>query len=170
VAYLALAATVCFGALLGSRYAPAWLARAQQYGWHGLMSGFALVLGSAHGLFLAVDGQYAQPISALLIPGTSSFEPLAVGLGTLGLYGLALVYGSTLWRKHLSIRVWRAVHLAAYPAFAALTLYGVLTGTDNLNLLYGAAVAGAALTFGLRFAEEAGKRGGQGRTPTPNQS
>ncbi|WP_161884358.1 ferric reductase-like transmembrane domain-containing protein [Deinococcus alpinitundrae] len=153
VAYLALAMTVTFGALLGSRYAPAWLARAQQYGWHGLMSGFALVLGSAHGLFLTVDGQYAQPLSALLIPGTSNFAPLAVGLGTLGTYTLALVYLSTLWRKHLSVRVWRAVHLMSYPAFALLTLHGILSGSDNLGLLYGAAVAAVTLTFGLRFSE-----------------
>ena len=159
VAYLALAVTVSFGALLGSRYAPVWLVRAQQYGWHGLLSGFALVLGSVHGLFLTVDGRYAQPLRALLIPGTSTFSPLAVGLGTLGLYGLALVYGSTLWRRHLNVRVWRAVHLAAYPSFMLLTVHGLLIGSDGLGLLYGASVAGVALTFGLRFSEETGKRG-----------
>jgi len=168
IAYLTLAATVSFGALLGSRYAPVWLVRAQQYGWHGLLSGFALVLGSVHGLFLAVDGKYAQPLSALLLPGTSTFSPLAVGLGTLGLYGLALVYGSTLWRKHLSVRVWRAVHLAAYPAFVLLTLHGLLIGSDQLGLLYGASVSSAALTFSLRFSEEGSKRRGgptAGRMP-----
>ncbi len=158
VAYLALAVTVTFGALLGSRFAPAWLARAQQYGWHGLLSGFALTLGSAHGLFLVVDGKYAQPLSALLLPGTSSFAPLPVGLGTLGLYGLALVYLSTRWRKRLSVRVWRALHLVAYPAFGALTLHGMLTGSDHLGLMYGAAVAAALFTFGLRLTEETGKR------------
>ena len=159
VAYLALAVTVTFGALLGSRFAPAWLARAQQYGWHGLMSGFALILGGAHGLFLVVDGKYAQALGALLLPGTSSFAPVAVGLGTLGLYGLALVYLSTKWRKRLSVRVWRALHLVAYPAFAALTLHGVLTGSDHLGLMYGAAVASALFTFGLRLTEETNRRG-----------
>jgi len=159
VAYLALAITVTFGALLGSRFAPAWLARAQQYGWHGLLSGFALIMGSAHGLFLVVDGKYAQPLKALLLPGTSSFAPVAVGLGTLGLYGLALVYLSTRWRKRFSVRVWRTLHLVAYPAFGALTLHGVLTGSDHLGLLYGAAVASALFTFGLRLTEETGKRG-----------
>lgn len=159
VAYLALAVTVTFGALLGSRFAPAWLARAQQYGWHGLLSGFALIIGSAHGLFLVVDGKYAQPLSAVLLPGTSSFAPVAVGFGTLGLYGLALVYLSTRWRKRFSVKVWRALHLVAYPAFGALTLHGVLTGSDHLGLMYGAAVAAALFTFGLRLTEETGKRG-----------
>jgi methionine sulfoxide reductase heme-binding subunit len=159
VAYLALAVTVTFGALLSSRFAPAWLARAQQYGWHSLLSGFALIMGSVHGLFLAVDGKYAQPLSALLLPGTSSFAPLPVGLGTLGLYGLALVYLSTRWRKRFSARVWRALHLVAYPAFVALTLHGAATGSDHLGLMYGAALASVLFTFGLRLTEETGKRG-----------
>jgi len=110
-----------------------------------------------------VDGKHAQPLSALLLLGTSTFSPLAVGLGTLGLYGLALVYGSTRQRKHLSVRVWRAVHLAAYPAFVLLTLHGLLIGSDrsdHLGLLYGSSVASVALTFGLRFSEETRKRGG----------
>ena len=158
VAYLSLAVTVTFGALLGSRSAPAWLARAQQYGWHGLLSGFALILGTVHGLFLSVDGKYAQPLSALLLPGTSGFAPVAVGLGTLGLYGLAVVYLSTRWRRRFSVKVWRAMHLLAYPAFVMLTLHGVLTGSDHLGLLYGASVASALFTFGLRLTEEAGKR------------
>ncbi|MGY2896015.1 ferric reductase [Deinococcus sp. UYEF24] len=164
VAYLALAVTVTFGALLGSRFAPVWLARAQQYGWHGLLSGFALVMGSVHGLFLVVDGKYAQPLNALLLPGTSSFAPLPVGLGTLGLYGLALVYLSTRWRKRFSVKVWRALHLVAYPAFGALTLHGAVTGSDHLGLMYGVALASVLFTFGLRLTEETGKRGAR-QTP-----
>ncbi|WP_161883654.1 ferric reductase-like transmembrane domain-containing protein [Deinococcus alpinitundrae] len=167
VAYLALALSVNFGALLGSRYAPAWLARAQQYGWHGLLSGFALILGTAHGVFLAVDGTSAQPLTALLLPWISTGATLAMCLGTLGMYSLALVYLSTVWRKRLSQKQWRALHLTAYPAFVVLTLHSILAGTDSLGPLYGVAVAGAVLTFGLRFLEETGKRVRQ--TP-PNQT
>lgn len=158
VAYLALAVTVTFGALLGSRHAPPWLARAQQYGWHGILSGFALTLGTAHGLLLTVDGKYAQPLGALLLPGTSTFAPIAVGLGTLGLYALALVYLSTRWRKKFSQQVWRTLHLVAYPAFGLLTLHGLLAGSDHLGLLYAASVAAALFTSGLRLVEVKGNR------------
>jgi methionine sulfoxide reductase heme-binding subunit len=159
VAYLALALSVVFGALLGSRYSPAWLARVQQYGWHSLLSGFALVLGTVHGLVLTVDGAHAQPLVKIVAPWTGGGAPLEMVFGTLGLYGLALVYLSTLWRRHLSQRVWRAVHLASYPAFVLLTLHSVMAGSDALGPLYGAAVAACVLTFGLRFLEETGKRG-----------
>lgn len=158
VAYLLLAVTTATGALLGSRYAPAWLTRAQQAGWHGVTSEFALALGLAHGLFLTVDAQYPQKLSALLIPGQSSVLPLPTALGTLGLYALALVLVSTHLRRHLSKQVWKALHLTAYPAFALLTAHGMLAGSDGLAPLYAAAIAAVTFTFGLRLVEHAPRR------------
>ncbi|WP_157465271.1 hypothetical protein [Deinococcus apachensis] len=74
-AYLLLALTTATGALLGSRSAPRWLTRAQQGGWHGVASGFALALGGLHGLLLTVDAQYPQRLTAVLIPGASTVHP-----------------------------------------------------------------------------------------------
>lgn len=158
VAYLLLAITTATGALLGSRYAPAWLSRAQQAGWHGVASGFALALGTLHGLLLTVDATYPQSLLAVLIPGQSTVLPLPVALGTLGLYGLALVILSTRARRRLNPRVWKALHLTAYPAFALLTAHGITAGTDRLGPLYATSVALVAFTFGLRLLEETGKR------------
>lgn len=152
-AYLLLALTTATGALLGSRYAPAWLSRAQQAGWHGVASGFALALGAAHGLLLTVDAQYPQSLAALLLPGQSTVLPLPTALGTLGLYALALVIVSTNLRQHLGRRIWRALHLCAYPAFALLTAHGMMAGSDHLSLMYAVAVALVIFTFGLRLTE-----------------
>lgn len=158
VAYLLLAITTSTGALLGSRYAPGWLGRAQQAGWHGVASGFALALGLAHGLLLTVDWQYPQRLAGLLIPGQSTVLPLPVALGTLGIYALALVIFSTRLRQHLSRRVWKALHLAAYPAFILLTAHGMLAGSDHLGALYALAAALVTFTFGLRMLEHAPRR------------
>ncbi|GMA14751.1 ferric reductase-like transmembrane domain-containing protein [Deinococcus metallilatus] len=153
-AYLLLTVTTATGALLGSRIAPPWLTRAQQGGWHGLASGFALVLGALHGLFLTVDAQSPQALAHVLVPGASTVLPFPVALGTLGWYGLLLVVVSTRLRPRLSPRVWKALHLTAYPAFAALTLHGMRAGSDHLGGLYGAAVAAVLFTFGLRLLAE----------------
>ncbi|PYE54614.1 ferric reductase-like transmembrane domain-containing protein [Deinococcus yavapaiensis] len=158
VAYLALSLGVTFRALLGGRVAPAWLSRAQQGGWHGLLSTTALVLGVLHGLTLVVDRQSPQSLVNLLIPGASTLAPLAVGLGTLGVYGLTLVWATTKWRAKFSARTWRLLHLASYPTFAAVTARGLLAGTDDLRWLYAFAVGLAVWTFGLRFVEEREKR------------
>ena len=160
LSYAALAVATTFGALIASHFAPAWLGRAVQFGWHGLLSGFSLVTGALHGLFLMVDGKYAQPLVAILLPGGSSFKPLEVGLGTLGLYGLALVYASFVWRDRLRLRpnVWRWLHRLAYPAFIGLTLHAGWTGSDPLLPLYLTAVAAVALTTTLRVLEALGHR------------
>ncbi len=150
-AYLALALSVIFGVLVAAPAAPSWLARAVSYGWHGLLSGFALTAGSIHGLFLLVDGQYPQTLAAVLIPGNASFKPLEVGLGTLGLETLALVYVSTLWRKHLPRPFWKGLHLLAYPAFLLTTLHGLRLGSDHAWPLYLVACGAAFLTLGLRL-------------------
>lgn len=155
LSYAALAVATAFGALVASKYSPDWLGRAVQFGWHGLLSGFALLTGSLHGLFLIVDGQYAQSLTAILLPGGSSFKPLEVGLGTLGLYGLMLVYASYVWRDRLRLKpnVWRMIHRLAYPAFIALTLHAGWTGSDPLLPLYLTAIAAVTLTTTLRVLE-----------------
>lgn len=152
LAYLALAISASLGALLSSQYAPAWLTRAAQFGWHGLLSGFALAISLIHGAFLLVDGKYRQPLEALFVPGMSSFKPLEVGLGTLCLYMLLLVYISSVVKKRLSARVWRGLHLLSYPAFILATLHGSWTGSDGLTLLYSASSLAVLTTFALRIA------------------
>jgi len=154
VAYLSLAVTTSFGALQASRYAPGWLPRAVQYGWHGILSGFALVVSTVHGLFLAVDGQYRQSIAAIIAPGTSGWKPLEIGMGTLAVYLMLVVYGSTALRSRLSPRVWRGLHLLSYPAFILSTLHAWRTGSDPLTPLYLASSAAVLITFSLRIFEE----------------
>jgi hypothetical protein len=151
VAYVLLGVTTATGALLGSRYSPRWLGRAAQAGWHGVTSGFALALGTLHGVLLTVDAQAPQPLAAVLVPGRSTVLPLPVALGTLGLYGLALVVVSTQLRRHVPVKVWKALHVTAYPAFGVLTVHGLTAGSDHLGALYGVSVALVTSTFGLRL-------------------
>ncbi|HEX2864062.1 MAG TPA: ferric reductase [Deinococcales bacterium] len=159
VSYAALAVATSLGALIASRLAPAWLNRAVQYGWHGLLAGFALSAGAVHGLFLAVDSRFAQPVWRLLVPGATTFNPVWVGLGTAGLYALALVFASTALKGRLSRKAWKTLHLFSYPAFAALTLHGLMSGSDHLTGLYVVSTLAVAVTFTARITEELARRG-----------
>lgn len=150
-AYLTLALSVVLGALLSSGYAPVWLLRAAQYGWHGLLAGFALAASTVHGLFLLVDQMYPQHLSQILLPGTTSFKPLEVGLGTLALYAMLITYFSFVWRAKLPPRLWRGLHLLSYPAFIMATLHGSWSGSDPLLVLYLTAIGTVVFTFGLRL-------------------
>jgi methionine sulfoxide reductase heme-binding subunit len=153
LAYLALAVSTSLGALLSSKYAPNWLNRAAQYGWHGLLSGFALAVSMIHGLFLLVDAQYRQPLVGVMLPFASSFKPLEIGLGTLAVYAVLTVYVSTVFKNRLSARVWRVLHVLAYPAFVFATIHGIFAGSDSLLVLYWTAGAAVLLTFLLRINE-----------------
>jgi len=150
-AYALLALSLTFGALLNSRFMPQWLARPLQYGWHGLLSGFALALTAVHVAFVLVDTQKPQSLAAVLVPGMATFAPLALAFGTLALYGIAAVYLSFANRTRLPKRTWIGLHLLAYPAFAMATIHGWLAGTDHLTALYSAGTALALATAGLRL-------------------
>lgn len=152
-AYVLLSLSVGLGAVLKSRYVPAWLARSLQYGWHGLLSGFALALTAVHVAFVTVDHQQPQSLAAVLIPGRASYAPFALALGTLAAYAAVAVYLSFAARGRMSRPLWTGLHLLAYPAFVLATAHGLLAGTDHLTLLY---VSGTAVALGgaaLRLAE-----------------
>lgn len=150
-AYLALALSVVLGALLTSGYALAWLLRAAQYGWHGLLAGFGLAASTAHGLFLLVDSMYPQSLSQILIPGTTSFKPLEVGLGTVAFYAMLITYFSFAWRAKMPQKLWRSLHFLSYPAFILATLHGSWVGSDPLRVLYLASIGAVVFSFGLRL-------------------
>lgn len=157
-AYGLLALSVSLGALLQSRHVPAWLARPLQYGWHGLLSGFALALTAVHVAFVTVDTQKPQTLAAVLLPGRASYAPLALALGTLALYGTLAVYVSFAAKARLPRRLWTGLHLLAYPAFLLATLHGLLAGSDHLVLLYLAGTGLAVTATGLRLLEGRGRR------------
>lgn len=150
-AYVLLALAVGLGAVLQSRFVPPWLARPLQYGWHGLLSGFALALTAIHVAFVTVDTQRPQSLAAVLVPGRASYAPLALALGTLAAYASLAVYLSFAGKGRLPRRLWTGLHLLAYPAFALATVHGWLAGSDHLIALYlwGTGVALAGLSVRL---------------------
>ncbi len=151
--YVLLSISVALGALMASAYVPKWLAKALQYGWHGLLSGFALALVGVHVVFTFVDTQYPQTLLGVLIPGLASYAPLALALGTLATYGMITVYGTFAYKNKLPRTVWRTLHLLAYPSFILATVHGLWAGSDTLGLLYIGASLLVIFTFLVRIFE-----------------
>lgn len=156
-AYALLTLAVSLGAVLQSRFVPAWLARPLQYGWHGLVSGFALALTAVHVAFVTVETHQPQTLAAVLVPGRATYAPLALAFGTLAVYATAAVYVSFANRSRLPRRVWVGLHLLAYPAFVLATVHGWLAGSDHLGFLY---AAGTALALGAGALRVVDRRAG----------
>lgn len=143
--YVLLALSATLGPLIGTRVLPQWLTAGIKTGWHGVISGFALVVGLIHGLFATV-GHDALSITQVVVPGLALGHTLAMAMGTLGLWGMLLVYVTWTLRGRLGIKAARVLHLLAYPTFVAVTLHGVWLGHGGIDptyLLGGVAVGGA---------------------------
>jgi predicted ferric reductase len=90
-------------------------------------------------------------VSAVL-PFTSGYETLWVGLGTLAVDIMAAVVVTSLLRHRLAERTWRRVHVLSYALWPMALVHGLALGTASEPLLRGTtivcAVAGvAALTW-----------------------
>ena len=59
----------------------------------------------------------------VLVPFTGTWHPAAVAWGIIGLYALAAVEVTSLLRRRLSKRVWRATHFLSFPLFALTTVH-----------------------------------------------
>jgi predicted ferric reductase len=88
----------------------------------------------------------------LLVPLNEPYAPLAVDLGVVALYGLAIVLFSSWLRRRIATVAWRTLHYITYAVFVLVTLHGLLAGTDSsaawMRLVY---VAGIGIVGLLTF-------------------
>ncbi|HLH65409.1 MAG TPA: ferric reductase-like transmembrane domain-containing protein [Solirubrobacteraceae bacterium] len=115
---------------------------------HRSASLLALVFLSVH-ILTAVLDSYASisPVNAVL-PFTGSYRPLWLGLGALAFDLLLAVAVTSLLRRHLGHRAWKAVHWLGYLAWPIALLHALGTGSDARQtwmLAIGVACAAAVL-------------------------
>ena len=136
VAWLALTALVLWGIVLATdlfpeHRRPAWLLAAHR--WLG-----ALTVGfmGVHVAALVADSFVSFGLSDVLVPFASDWKPGAVALGVFAMWGVIAVEVSSLAKRRLSRRAWRAIHLTSYPTYWLAGLHGTFAGTDATSLLY----------------------------------
>jgi methionine sulfoxide reductase heme-binding subunit len=132
-AYLALAAAAVWGLLVSAGMVDWLVPRGRSVEMHQWLSGMGLVLALGHGLALIGDSYVSFDALDVLVPFIAPYRPAAVALGTIGLYLAFVVYGSFWLRPRLGMRRWRALHMLSFPAFALVTLHGVLAGSDSAS-------------------------------------
>jgi predicted ferric reductase len=136
VAMVLLVATTVWGILLATRVLkpvdrPAWLLDL-----HRWLGGTALVMTVLHLVGLYFDGFVNFGPVELLLPGASSYRPLAVAIGVVSMYLLVAVQATSLMRRRLSKRVWRGVHLSSYALVWGAMIHAEMSGTDVTSRLY----------------------------------
>jgi predicted ferric reductase len=99
-------------------------------GLHRSVSLLAVVFLVIHVVTAIADGYVSIRLAAAIIPFTSSYEPLPIGLGAIALDLIAALVVTSLLRARIGRRLWRAVHWLAYAAFPVAVLHSVTSAKD----------------------------------------
>jgi methionine sulfoxide reductase heme-binding subunit len=130
VALLLMTAVVLVGLLVTRQGRLPGLPRFAVTGLHRNMSLIAVVFVALHVLTAVADSYVSIPLTAAVIPLTSGYERLWLGLGAVSLDLTLAVVVTSLLRRHLSRGVWRAVHLLAYLSWPVAWLHSFGSSKD----------------------------------------
>jgi sulfoxide reductase heme-binding subunit YedZ len=142
---------------------------------HRTLSLFAVALLVLHVVTAILDPFVTIGWAATVLPFTSPYRTLAIGLGTLAVDLGGAVLITSLARQRLGQRAWRAVHWLAYLAWPAAFLHSLTAGNDLgiwwvalIEVASAAAVATAVLARLFRRGRDGPP--GPGRGPGPSRA
>ncbi len=130
VALLLLTAVMLLGLLVIRQGRLPGLPRFAISGLHKNLSLLAGVFVIIHVLTAVLDSYVNIPITASIIPLTSPYERFWLGLGAVSLDLMMAAIVTSLLRRHLSRRTWRAVHLLAYLSWPVAWVHSVFASGD----------------------------------------
>lgn len=131
VALVLLTVTVVLGVLTSVRWAsPRWPRFVVEYV-HRDVTLLVMTFIALHVATVVLDGYAPIGWAAAVVPFSSPYRSLWLGLGAVA-FDLLLAVGVTSWLRHrIGFRVWRFVHWFAYGAWAFSVVHGLATGTDT---------------------------------------
>jgi hypothetical protein len=155
VAFLLLTASVSIGIALSLGWRTTRWNRFVTNEVHRFVTLLALLFLVLHGAAIVVDPFIKMSVSDVLVPFTTTYRPLWVGLGILGGYLIAAVYLSERVRSRIGYTWWRRFHGLAFAAFLMTLLHGIATGSDTRApwalALYGGSALLVSVLLGLRL-------------------
>ena len=128
-----LIASALWGILLSTRVLkpydrPAWLL--DLHSWLGTITLF----GTALHLAALVGDTYVHFGTAdLFVPFATSWKPLAVAWGIIGMYLLVVVQLSSWAMKKIPRSLWRTLHMLSYGLLVTVSIHAFAAGTDRAN-------------------------------------
>lgn len=157
VALLLLTASVVLGVLGSVRFdaGPRW-PRFTIDALHRDVSLLVMVFLVLHVVMSVLDA--FAPISVLdaVVPFAGTYRPFWLGLGAVSFDVLIALVVTSLLRRRLGYRSWRAVHWLAYASWPVAVFHGLGTGSDSMAwwmlALTGACVAAVLLAVFARIA------------------
>ncbi len=154
VAWVLLSASVIAGLSLSTRGS-----RRLPTGWpidlHRFLSTLALVFLGVHIAALVPDNFVEFSWAELFVPLASTWRPWAVAFGVVAFWLVVAVELTSVIRRQLPTRLWRAVHLLSFVVWLSSTIHLFLAGTDVASFAFRVvqvvAIAAVSLLFVQRM-------------------
>jgi sulfoxide reductase heme-binding subunit YedZ len=156
VALLLLTLAVVLGVLGVARFRSDRVPRFLVQGLHRNLTLLAVSFVVVHVVTTVADGYAPIGIASLVVPFSSPYRPLWLGLGAIAFDLLLAVVATSLLRLWIGRRLWRAVHWLAYACWPIALFHSLGTGTDArhgwLQLLAVLCTAAVAAAIAWRLA------------------
>jgi methionine sulfoxide reductase heme-binding subunit len=98
---------------------------------HGNLALMTLVFLGIHIVTAVVDPFTALGLNAALIPFSSSYRTLWLGLGVIAMYLVIAIILTSLLRPFFGYRTWRLIHWLTYAMWPVALIHGIGTGSDS---------------------------------------
>lgn len=103
---------------------------------HRWLSLQALAFALGHAVSLLFDRLYHFTAADVFIPFHAVQQPVWFAVGTLVFYGMIILVATSLWKRFLPFRLWRAVHFLNIAVYAGVVAHALFLGTDLQAPLY----------------------------------
>jgi len=131
VAYILLWLSTLWGLAISSKLFDPHLLRSYTYDFHEFLSILAIGFLTVHLSVLTLDHYLPFSVTQVLVPFTSTYRPLWVGIGVIAFY-LTLVVTVTFYlRRYIGVRAFRLIHGLSMIAYLGATLHAIYAGTDS---------------------------------------
>jgi methionine sulfoxide reductase heme-binding subunit len=146
VALLLLTAVMLLGILVTRQGRLPGLPRFAVSGLHRNLSLLATAFVALHVLTAVADGYVNIPLASAVVPLTAPYERIWLSLGAISLDLTVALIITSLLRRHLSRRAWRAVHLLAYLSWPVAWVHSFFSSGDLQHGVLLVFAIGCALT------------------------
>ena len=97
---------------------------------HRNISLLAVAFVAVHVITAVLDGYVSIPLLSAVVPFTSGYERLWLGLGAIGFDLMLAIIVTSLVRGRLNRVLWRAIHLTAYLCWPIALVHSVFASKD----------------------------------------
>jgi hypothetical protein len=130
-AFALLTASVALGLLLSSPLRPIRWPRFATTELHRFVTLLTLLFIAIHVLVALLDSFIGFSLSDVLVPFTSNYRRVWMGLGIVSAYLAAALWASSWLQRRIGYRWWRRLHFGTFGVYVGAALHGLGSGSDS---------------------------------------